>query len=232
MLFEILLLIIVIILLIASVLSYTWSKNPALTLSILNNLADNHDQILDAVDSNLVDLHNLIVLNHEDILLETLEIVNSNQFIPLDSPDYLNIDDAWRPIWLKFMTEFTKLADQSANLKRIISLFPNVVNCYISVIEPGKVIVDRFSNPWIKRYLYGLQVTDNDLGMKIGDQELVWTEQKGYLWSKLDDYYVWNKTTKNRIIIVIDVCEEMTPKIINWLHKRNRLVMDARNKIA
>jgi aspartyl/asparaginyl beta-hydroxylase (cupin superfamily) len=198
---------------------------------LLNNLADVENQVVNAEETNFADLHNLIVLNHDDILLETLEVLNNHVYVELDSPEYLNIDNAWKPIWLKFMGEYTKIIDSLPNLKRIISLFPNIIGAYISVLAPGTVIVDHKADPWIKRYQYGLQVVDNDVGLKIGDAELSWNNQKGYLWSGTKEYYVWNNTSANRIVLVIDMCEELTPKIINWLHGHNSLIVENKEKI-
>src|SRR5204863_7668588 len=142
-----------------------------------------------------------------------------------------SLDNAWKPIWLKFIGEFTKISDNLPNLKKILSLFPNIVSAYISVLEPGSVIVDHKADPWTKRYQYGLQVTSNDIGLKIGDQELAWQQNMGYLWSGTKDYYVWNNTNKARIVIVIDMCEEMTPKIINWLHGHNKVIGESKEKL-
>lgn len=160
-------------------------------------------------NSTAVKLHQLIHLNHDQILKEVLETMNHTVSIDWTTVQHSNewIEDDH--MWVKFMGEYA--VSQLPTLTRIATLFPEVITLYISVFKPGTISIEHKGRTRMtQRYHYGLKVANNDVGFRIRGSQAKWIEKEGFLWDNTLPHSLWNHTTEPRITIVADIMREFS----------------------
>jgi len=185
----------------------------------------------------VIELNRLIQLNHDDILMEVNSIIenHTNSDVQIDSSivhkDWLKDESKWRPIWVRFMNEWSKTADNIPTLKRIASLFPEICTLHVSIFYPGTTVIEhRSPSRAFHRYHYGLKVSDADIGLNISGYDVKWKEHEGFLWDDTLPHSAWNHTSQPRIVIFADVFREFSninavgSKIIYSLLQRTKHV--------
>src|SRR5437868_13438432 len=220
MIYQILSILLAVIVFICSIILWMWYKNPQYLISNLNNrIDDNQETIISAWDSenkNIVEFNQLITINHDDILAEVIETMKEYKDVPMNeissiNEEWLKNEDKWHPIWVRFMGEWTKTADKLPTLKRIASLFPEVVVLHVSIFYPGMTIIEHKGIARsVDRYHYGLKVPTNDIGLKIGNMDVKWQEKEGYVWDDTISHSVWNNSETVRIVIFADIFKDLS----------------------
>lgn len=185
------------------------------------------------------EFHRLLSLYHDDVLAEVMEVINQHDQIHTDNNDFLssfkftwtnslndatiynessipktwlNNENKWQPIWIKFMGEWAGSAEKLPTLKRIVSLFSDINIIHVSVFYPGTTLIDhRGPSRAVYRYHYGLKIPDGDIGLKIAGFDVKWKEKEGYIWDDTLPHSVWNHTSEPRIVIFADVFRELSP---------------------
>ena len=197
----------------------------------MNGIPSYHDAWI-SPSKRATELHSLIYFNHNDILDEVMNMIKSrnslddhisstnksgNKDHKKNIPyDWLKSEDKWNPIWIRFMSEWTGVADNVPLLKNILSLFPEISNLHISIFYPGNTIVNNVSpSRAFHRYHYGLSVPSGDIGLKINGHDVKWEERKGFTWDDTLPHSAWNHTLQPRIIIFADIFRELS--VINSL---------------
>lgn len=162
-------------------------------INIINGIPSYHN----AWDSNNItinQLHKLLILNH-DLILKQLNDT-------LEKYESESIND----IYIRFYDKWTENTDKIPILKDIVSLFPNITNLYISIINPGDIITNNIGVSRIyQKYQYGLQITYSDIGLNIKGYDINFIEKNGFVWDNTLPNTTWNHTLNPRILIVADV---------------------------
>lgn len=184
------------------------------TINLLNKiLIVNHNGIIEQVDDMLENLDNSIYdqIKNDQNFKNVQNFKNfqiKNDQISKTCNEYQNFknDEKLNPIWIKNNGRFTIISEKLTILKRIIELFPNIYNVFISVFKPGMNITSSKSNiHYLQRYHYGIKVSNNDVGLKIGDYDVKWVEKNGFLWDNTIEHSMWNHTTEARIVLFVDI---------------------------
>ena len=202
----------------------------------LNGIPSYHDA-WDCPNKTATELHQLIQLNHDDILFEVHEIIkdyddnSSTELLPTDNSEFkwFKNEDKWNPIWVKFVGEWTKTSDQLPALKRIAALFPDIITLHVSIFNPGNTLIHhRSPSRAVYRYHYGLKIPYGDVGLKIAGYDVKWKEREGFIWDDTLSHSAWNHTSEPRIVIFADILRDLSPinafgsKIIYSLLQRNK----------
>lgn len=226
--YRILIVIIIGVILTVSVIVWLWYRNPpnllewwnlrirdecdAQDLNPLNGIPSYYDAA-ECGNPSATSLHNLIALNHDDIIAEVREAIRLHNGITLEDIDvpWLDIHDTSNRIWIKFMGEWSGAADRMPTLKRIASLFPDVPTLYISLFEPGLSIINhRGPSRATKRYEYGLEIADDDVGLNIAGYDVKWQQRGGFIWDDTLPHSVWNHTRATRVTISAHVMRNLS----------------------
>lgn len=247
MIYHILSIIVALIILIITVIIWAWYKNPKDVITWLNTRIDKDDEVIinawDSGDKNIIEMNQLIVINHDDILAEVNDIIKdydniTMNEIPSINEEWLKNEDKWRPIWIRFMGEWSKTANKLPTLKRIASLFPNINMLYVSVFHPGMTIIQHKGvERSVHRYHYGLKIPENDIGLKIGNTDVKWEEKEGFIWDDTISHSAWNDTDQERIVIFADVFKDLSmintisSNMIYSLSQRTKYVMDIKDRL-
>lgn len=166
-------------------------------------------------------LHGRISLQHEQILSEVLTALRSYKGLPMRELDevqggFLGTEDRWRPIWIRFLNEWSGTADLVPTLKNIVSDLPDVTLVNISIFHPGTSLPPHHGpTKIVQRYHYGLKIPKGDVGLQIEDKIVRWQEREGFVWDDTLIHSAWNFTSQPRIIIFADVLREM-PGVKGW----------------
>lgn len=184
-------------------------KNP------LNGIISYHDA-WECPNKTATELHRLIHINHDQILLEVLETMKHYNGFPVSEVDWvqhnwLKNEDKWRPIWVRFMGEWAGSAERLPTLKHIVSLFPEVPILHVSVFYPGSTLVEhRAPSRTVHRYHYGLKIPEGDLGLKISGFDVKWKDKEGFIWDDTLPHSAWNHTSEPRIVIFADIFRDLS----------------------
>jgi hypothetical protein len=191
----------------------------------INNECDNQDinningipSYHNAWDSNNItinQLHKLILLNHDLIYDQLNDTLEKYEF------------EAINDIYIRFSDKWTDNSDKIPILKDIASLFPNITNLYISIINPGDIIINNIGVSRIyQKYQYGLQIPYSDIGLNIKGYDINFIEKNGFVWDNTLPNTTWNHTLTPRILIVADVIRNFSflnrigAKFIHKLYK-------------
>ena len=204
----------------------------------LNGIPSYHDA-WECSNKTATELHRLIQLNHNDILSEVLEAMNSDENISLDgiSHKWFKNEDKWNPIWVRFMGDWASTADKLPTLKRIVSLFPDIPVLHVSIFYPGVTLVEnKAPSRAVHRYHYGLKIPHGDVGLKIAGYDVRWKEHEGFIWDDTLTHSAWNHTSEPRIVIFADIFRELSPinsigsKAIYSILQRTGFVTDIKKK--
>lgn len=164
-------------------------------------------------------LHSLILSNHNKILEEVTILLKTgynglpmNQMDPIQGNTFKN-EDGWRPIWIKFLDQYSGISDQLPTLKNIVTqMGSEVILLHISMFLPNTVLTPHYGITKAHlRYHYGLQIPVGDVGIKIEKSFYRWKNGEGV---QFDDTYLhcaWNKTTEPRLVIFADIPRAMNP---------------------
>lgn len=186
----------------------------------LNGIPSYHDAD-NCPNTTATELHRLIKLYHDDIVAEVMEAMKTYDGLPMNEIDpvqkqWLQAEDRWRPIWVRFMGDWAGSADRLPTLKHIVSLFPDVPLLHVSVFHPGAVLSPhRGISRAVHRYHYGLKVPKGDIGLNLAGHNITWNEKEGFIWDDTLPHSAWNRTTEPRIIIFADVMRDLS--YVNYL---------------
>lgn len=166
-------------------------------------------------------LNSLISLNHHEILTEVEEYLSTisiediksfNYDLAIRSEDWIKNQEKWTPIWIRYMGHWTSSSNNIPSLKKIASLFPEIVNIFISNFQPGDAIInDKSLSRAVHRYHYGLKIPLPEKSLQISDFIIPWQEKEGFVWDNTIQHSSWNHTTQPRLIIVADVLRSFSP---------------------
>lgn len=208
----------------------------------LNGVPSYHDA-WDCPNKTVTEFHRLINLNHDQILSEVLATMQQYPATSIDEtnwPQYkwLKAEDRWHPIWVRFMGAWAGSAERLPTLKQITSMFPEVTTLHISVFHPGTTLVE-YRAPFraVSRYHYGLQVPDNDVGLKIEGFDVKWKDKEGFIWNDTLPHSAWNHTSKPRIVIFADIFRNLSfvndtgSKLIYSLLQRSSPVIQIKQQL-
>lgn len=161
-----------------------------------------------------LDFHRLIQLNHDDILREVIEMISRGNL-----SNNIGNEKEWNPIWIRMMGDWIESSNELSTLKRVVSLFPDIPNLYVSIFYPGMILIENKNRCRLfHRYHYGLKVNQNDIGFKLAGFDIKWKEKEGFIWDNTIPHSAWNHTSEPRIIIFADIIRELSP--INALGSR------------
>ncbi len=173
----------------------------------LNGIPSYHN-VWDSSNKSAIELHRMIYINHDEILAEVTELLESN-YDKLS--EGLNNEDGWNPIWIKFLNTYSTISQKLPKLKSISELFPEVITFYISIFHPGNILVERKGTLRIAhRYHYGLKIPENDVGLKISGFNVKWEEKEGFVWDDTLSHSAWNHGIKPRIVIFAHVLRDLS----------------------
>jgi len=160
-------------------------------------------------------LHQLLQLHHSDILTEVTSILDTG----ISSEESILTDEKkWNPIWIKYMGESSGISNKFPFLQNISNLFPDIANIYVSILYPGTTVVENSSNSnnIFDKYHYGLQIADNDIGLKIDGFDVKWQNKESFLWDSSIPHAAWNHTNLPRIVIFADIIRNTTMAQIKY----------------
>lgn len=256
--YRILFIILIFILLVIVVLVWLWYRNPYYLITWWNNRIKSECDLQDSNPLNGIpsyhdasscenktvkEFHNLIYLHHDTILSEVTELMKIYKGLPMNEIDivqkeWLKNEDRWRPIWIRFMGEWTGSANKLPTLKYIASLFSNISILHISIFYPGTTIVEhRGPSRAVHRYHYGLKIPNGDVGLKIAGQNVKWKEKEGFIWDDTLLHSAWNHTSEPRIVIFADIFRELSTinsigsNFIYYLLQRTKHVSQVKTKL-
>lgn len=226
MIYRILTIIIVVIFFVITVTVWLWYHDPHYLINWwnhkiklecdeqdahpLNGIPSYHDA-WDSPNKTATELHGLIHISHDNILNEVTELLRNCTDQTSISDNCFKSDGKWHPIWVRFMGKWTEPANNLPFLRKIVDMFPEVSNLYISVFYPGNTIIDNVGISRIfHRYNYGLSVPNNDIGLKISGYDVKWKEKEGFIWDDTLTHSVWNHTVESRIIICADIFRDLS----------------------
>lgn len=150
-----------------------------------------YNNVWNCKQTSIRDLHGLISIYHNQILDEVNTVHGDS-------------------IWIKNTGEWSDT--DVPTLKQIASLFPEIVNMRVSIFQPGTTLIENKGISRITRkYHYGLKVSGNDVGMRIGGSDVKWEEREGFVWDDTIAHSMWNHTSEPRIIIFADILRELSP---------------------
>jgi beta-hydroxylase len=208
----------------------------------LNGIPSYHDA-WNCPNKTATELHQLININHNEILGEVLETMKHYDGIPMNEIDWvqrkwLKNEDRWRPIWVRFMGEWAGSAEHLPTLKKIVSLFPEISILHVSVFYPGTTLVEhRGPSRAVHRYHYGLKIPEGDVGLKISGYDVKWKEKEGFIWDDTLPHSAWNHTSEPRIVIFADIFRELSPinsigsKLIYSMLQRTKHVQHIKTRL-
>lgn len=230
--YRVLCIIIIFIIFMIIVAIWLWYRDPYYLVAWWNNRIKNecdqqdskflngipsYNDAWDCPNKTATDLHQLIHLNHDNILSEVIETINHYGGIPIGDVDWiqhkwLKNENTWHPIWIRFMGEWAGSAERLPTLKKIVSLFPEVSMFHVSVFYPGATLAEqRGPSRAVHRYHYGLKIPDGDIGLKISGFDIKWKEKEGFIWDDTLPHSAWNHTSEPRIVIFADIFRELSP---------------------
>lgn len=175
----------------------------------------------------------------KDIKSELLmNIHNTNNFTPVIDPSdgsiYQHLTDIELPashkkddwllfrLWLdgKFTQEarylFPKTVNILSKLKSFIDPFEDV---YFLVLKPGVVLPPHHdtSNTYITCQL-GLIIPEN-CGIRVGSETRSWTEGKALFFDQSFEHEAWNKSQKERVVLLVHLRHPELSKLENFLYE-------------
>ncbi|MDZ7949836.1 aspartyl/asparaginyl beta-hydroxylase domain-containing protein [Nostoc sp. DedQUE09] len=175
----------------------------------------------------------------KDIKSELLmNIHNKNNFTPVIDPSdasmYQHLTDIELPpshkkddwslfrLWLdgKFTQEakylFPKTVNILSKLKSFIDPFEDV---YFLVLKPGVVLPPHHdtSNTYITCQL-GLIIPEN-CGIRVGSETRSWTEGKTLFFDQSFEHEAWNKSQKERVVLLVHLRHPELSKLENFLYE-------------
>lgn len=221
------------VILLLAIVTWLWYRNPYYLITWWNQQLQTECDRQDALPLNgipsyqnawlaknksVVEFHRLIHINHDEIRSEVMELLQNYEppEASLVSRKWLKEETGWHPIWIRFMNDWSGLADKTPTLKRIAALFPEVTALHISVFYPGSTLIEnRGSSRAVYRYHYGLKVPEGDVGLKIAGYDVKWEEREGFIWDDTMPHSAWNHTAEPRIVIFADILRDFS--IINAL---------------
>jgi hypothetical protein len=217
MLYAILIVVVICFLALLGAMIWLWSKNPTGLIAWWNQRIGSECDLQDGVNPlyqnawtgpNPVatQFHHLIHLNHDNILIEVQAARQElGSTFDIGNP-WVKDETPWHPMWVRFMGEWAPTSHQLPTLRKIASLFPDVITLHISIFEPGSTVIEhKGSSRAIHRYHYGLKIPAHDRGLKIGGQEFQWQEGEGFICDDTLPHSAWNHTNEPRIVILADI---------------------------
>jgi hypothetical protein len=208
----------------------------------LNGITSYHYSC-DCSNKTATELHRLININHEQILADVLETMKNYTGFPMSEIDWvqrkwLNNEDRWRPIWVRFMGEWAGSAERLPTLKHIVSLFPEVIILHVSIFYPGTTLIEhRGPSRAVHRYHYGLKIPEGDVGLKIAGFDVKWKEKEGFIWDDTLPHSAWNHTSEPRIVIFADIFRDLSSinatgsKLIYSLLQRTKHITHVKTRL-
>lgn len=183
-----------------------------------NNNMNGIPSYIDAWNSNnsdIIDLHRLITLHHDEINNEVNTLITYHDGDVLDTVNetnnWLKTESRWRPVWIKLMGEFTSVADNLPTLKTILQNCQQVPDFYISIFYPGMTVVESQAHDRsMLHYQYGLNIPYSDVGLKINGFDAKWQERSGQVWDNTLPHSAWNHTDKPRIVLFANVYRQLS----------------------
>lgn len=209
----------------------------------VNGIPSYHDA-WDCPNKTARELHAAIHLNHDDILAEVEEVMETYNGLPMAELDevqksWLKNETRWRPIWVRFMGSWAGTADKLPTLKKIVSAFPDVSLLHVSIFYPGATLIEhRGPARIVHRYHYGLKIPYGDVGLKLAGYDIKWKEREGFIWDDTLPHSAWNHTQEPRIVIFADVFRELSTfnalgsNMIYSMIQRTKHVKDIKNKLS
>jgi beta-hydroxylase len=171
----------------------------------------------DCPNKTVTALNQLITLNHDQILKEvedTLETYHGNPMNEFDitQKEWLKDENRWRPIWIKFIHGFAGTADKIPTLKKITAMFPDISLLHVSLFFPGTELSLHYGvSSSVHRYHYGLKIPDGNVALNLNGNLIKWKDRHGFIWNDMIPHSAWNKTDQVRIIIFADIFRELSP---------------------
>jgi len=107
----------------------------------------------------------------------------------------------------------------------LLERIPDLFQAFFSILDPEKSIPPH-TGPYsgYLRYHLGLKVPRKDPpSMRVKDQWYMWQEGEAVLFDDTYDHEVFNRSTEERVVLVVDVLRPMPP----FAHSINRLVRTA-----
>lgn len=169
-------------------------------------------------DPTKLDFHNLIYINHDELLDEfmknynTYELTNPGVF----SNDFRENDNKYGYFFVKYYNNvnFTKFPE----LSKIVST-NDIYTCFFSVIDDKKKI-PKHRGPYagIIRYHYTLIGSDiNEDFLKVSKHKLYWKNKSAFAFDDTYQHYVNKRSEGFRVSIIIDVKRKL-PFLLNIIN--------------
>lgn len=144
-------------------------------------------------------LDKLLYLEHDKIILEVQELLCNND---------------------ELMIDVSRISDKIPVLSGIMLLIPDLVSAQIVIHKPGTIMTE-LQGPFafIKRYCYGLKINSDDknnnrdTGFSLDGYENRWRQNVGYVWNNNISQTMWNNTTKDIIVVTVDILDTSQPMI-------------------
>lgn len=179
--------------------------------NILNGIPS-YQNAWESTNKTAQQFNTLLNLNHDDILTEVEEFLSGgdaklfNFSYPISDHNWIKQEDKWSPLWIRFMGNWNPISEKIPTLRKTVSLFPEIINIYISVFQPGDAVIDHKGlSRATQRYHYGLKIPINEPSLKIVDYDISWEEKQGFVWDDTLSHSAWNHTNQPRIVIFADI---------------------------
>jgi aspartyl/asparaginyl beta-hydroxylase (cupin superfamily) len=156
-----------------------------------------------------LDFHDILTSNYEAIREEVLKVYsNGAKGFKLQYAPYKFDNNKWKVCsFYGFQLRYQDNLKAFPVLAEVLKKIPLLVTAQISVLGPNTRVKPHFggSSAIIRSHL-GLVITGAypELGLRIRTEELCWEEGKVISFCESYRHYVWNNSSKPRIILLID----------------------------
>lgn len=151
-------------------------------------------------------VENFAVIKSE--LLNLIEKNKENQWLET-FPNYVESENkkAWKVFsFIFFSMKFPENAKLCPKTAELIYSIPDIISCDYSFLKPNThILPHKGYTRMVLRCHLPLIVPEGDCAIRIGDETRKWEEGKLMVFDDSFDHEAWNKSDKNRVVLMFDI---------------------------
>lgn len=164
--------------------------------------------------------------------------ISGQEAIELSSPypPSLSAPNAWKNIYFfNFLWQYHANCKKFPNTYSLLKSIPNLTFAEFTVLEPHSEVLPHIgeTNTTIRGHL-GISIPAPlpYAGIRVGNEEKSWEEGKVVLFSDCHRHTVWNKTDKQRFVLVFDVTKDEFTHQKYWVNANSLSAITIKYAIA